>query len=186
MPVVSAVDLVHAGVEPVGAQHVDLEGKVFGAAAIPLNGTTSLTFNISNPNTNVTQTGLAFTDSLPSGLVVSNTPNLTNTCGGTATATGGSGSVSLSGGTLAARLAVAGHRVSVLARGEHLQAIRAKGLKIQTPKEEFTITPAAASDNPADIGPVDGVLVGVKAWQVADAARAMQPLIRPHTRVVPR
>jgi uncharacterized repeat protein (TIGR01451 family)/fimbrial isopeptide formation D2 family protein len=75
--------------------------KLFGAAAIPLNGTTSLTFNISNPNTNVTLTGLAFTDSLPSGLVVAGTPNLTNTCGGTATAVGGSGSVSLSGGTLA-------------------------------------------------------------------------------------
>src|SRR5205814_1254351 len=76
--------------------------KLFGAAQIPLNGTTSLTFTIQNPNTNVTLNGIAFTDSLPAGLVVPSTPNLSNTCGGTATAVGGSGSVSLSGGTLAA------------------------------------------------------------------------------------
>jgi hypothetical protein len=76
--------------------------KAFGAAAIPLNGTTSLTFTIDNPNTNVTLTGIAFTDNLPAGLVVAATPNLSNTCGGTATAAAGSGSVTLSAGTLAA------------------------------------------------------------------------------------
>jgi uncharacterized repeat protein (TIGR01451 family) len=76
--------------------------KSFGAASIPLNGTTTLSFNITNPNTNVALNGLAFTDNLPAGLVVASTPNLSNACGGTATAVGGSGSVSLSGGTLAA------------------------------------------------------------------------------------
>ena len=76
--------------------------KAFGAASIPLNGTTSLTFTIQNPNTTLALTGIAFTDNLPAGLVVA-TPNaLNNTCGGTATAVAGSGSVSLSGGTLAA------------------------------------------------------------------------------------
>ena len=76
--------------------------KVFGAASIPLNGTTSLTFTIQNPNTNLALTGIAFTDNLPAGLVVA-TPNaLNNTCGGTATAVAGSGSISLSAGTLAA------------------------------------------------------------------------------------
>ena len=76
--------------------------KAFGAASIPLNGTTSLTFTIQNPNTTLALTGIAFTDNLPAGLVVA-TPNaLNNTCGGTATAVAGSGSISLSGGTLAA------------------------------------------------------------------------------------
>ncbi|HET9050128.1 MAG TPA: hypothetical protein VFO60_00400, partial [Candidatus Dormibacteraeota bacterium] len=76
--------------------------KSFGAATVPVNGTTTLTFDIANPNTGVALTGVAFTDSLPAGMVVASTPNLASTCGGTATAVGGSGSVTLSGGTLAA------------------------------------------------------------------------------------
>lgn len=89
------------------------------------------------------------------------------------------------GGYFGATLARAGNPVSLIARGDHLRALRESGLKIVTPKEEFTVTPAAAGDNPADIGPVDIVLVGVKAWQVPDAARTMRPLLKPATRVVP-
>src|SRR5262249_42619383 len=76
--------------------------KTFGATSIPLNGTTSLSFQVRNPNTNSTLNGIAFTDSLPAGLVVATPNNLNNTCGGTATATAGSGSVSLTNNTLAA------------------------------------------------------------------------------------
>jgi len=76
--------------------------KAFGAATIPLNGTTSLTFNVTNPNAAVTLTGVAFTDNLPAGLVVATPNNLNSTCGGTATAVSGAGSASLSSGTLAA------------------------------------------------------------------------------------
>jgi uncharacterized repeat protein (TIGR01451 family) len=76
--------------------------KAFGVATIPLNGTTSLTFNVSNPNAAVALTGIAFTDNLPAGLVVATPNNLNSTCGGTATAVSGAGSASLSGGTLAA------------------------------------------------------------------------------------
>jgi 2-dehydropantoate 2-reductase len=89
------------------------------------------------------------------------------------------------GGYFGAVLARAGYPVSLIARGEHLKAIREKGLHIQTPKEAFTVIPAKASDRPADIGPVDVVIVGVKAWQVPDVAEAMGPLLVPQTRVVP-
>jgi CSLREA domain-containing protein/uncharacterized repeat protein (TIGR01451 family) len=76
--------------------------KAFGAATIPLNGTTSLTFTITNPNTGVGLTGIAFTDILPGGLVVATPNNLNSTCGGTPATVAGSGQVSLSGGNLAA------------------------------------------------------------------------------------
>ncbi len=75
--------------------------KAFGAASITLNGTTSLTFTLSSSNVNLTLNGVAFTDNLPAGLVVATPSNLNNTCGGTATAAAGSGSVSLSGASLA-------------------------------------------------------------------------------------
>ena len=75
--------------------------KMFGAPAIPLNGTTNLTFTISNSNP-ASLPGVAFTDNLPSGLVVSTPSELTNGCGGSPSATAGAGSVSLSGATVGA------------------------------------------------------------------------------------
>ncbi len=74
--------------------------KAFGAASIPANGTTSLTFTLSSDNANLTLNGVAFTDTLPSGMVVATPNNLSNTCGGTATAVAGSGSVTLTGASL--------------------------------------------------------------------------------------
>ncbi len=76
--------------------------EAFGAASIPLNGTTSLSFTIANPAANaVAEGGVAFTDSLPAGLVIATPSGLTNSCGGTATALAGSSSIALSGGSIA-------------------------------------------------------------------------------------
>jgi uncharacterized repeat protein (TIGR01451 family) len=76
--------------------------KTFGAPSISLNGTTSLTFAITNPASNtVALTGVTFMDMLPSGLQVANPNNLSNTCGGTAMAMPGSRSVSLANGNVA-------------------------------------------------------------------------------------
>jgi len=72
--------------------------KLFGAATIPVNGATSLSFSIVNPN--VVTINSSFTDTLPSGLVVATPNGLTNTCGGTVTATAGSSSVSFSNAAL--------------------------------------------------------------------------------------
>jgi uncharacterized repeat protein (TIGR01451 family) len=77
--------------------------KAFGAASIPVNGSTSLSFTIQNNNTTSTLSGVAFSDTLPAGLVVSTPNGLTGSCGGgTITATAGTGTISLSGASLAA------------------------------------------------------------------------------------
>jgi arabinogalactan endo-1,4-beta-galactosidase len=77
--------------------------KAFGAASVALNGNTTLTFNLSNPNTAISLSGIGFTDTLPAGLTVSTPNGLTGSCGGgTITAAAGSNSVSLSGASLAA------------------------------------------------------------------------------------
>ncbi|MGH9948455.1 MAG: beta strand repeat-containing protein, partial [Pyrinomonadaceae bacterium] len=76
--------------------------KSFGATNIALNGSTSLTFTIANPNPSQSLSQIAFTDPLPSGLVVATPNGLVNNCGGTVTATVGSGSISLSNGSRAA------------------------------------------------------------------------------------
>ena len=76
--------------------------KAFGAASIVVNGTTTLTFTLTNPNPGIALTGVGFTDTLPAGLVVATPNGLANTCGGTVTAVAGSGSVGLANGGLPA------------------------------------------------------------------------------------
>jgi 2-dehydropantoate 2-reductase len=83
------------------------------------------------------------------------------------------------------RLAQAGESVAFVARGAHLAAIRERGLRVDSVAGDFTVSPAEASDDPAAIGPVDCVLVGVKAWQVTETARTLGPLLGPETFVVP-
>jgi 2-dehydropantoate 2-reductase len=89
------------------------------------------------------------------------------------------------GGYFGARLIRAGEDVVFIARGEHLRAIREKGLRVDSADGDFTVTPALATDDPAAAGTVDVVFVGVKAWQVPEAAQAIPPLIGPDTFVVP-
>jgi uncharacterized repeat protein (TIGR01451 family) len=77
--------------------------KAFGASSITVGSTTSLTFTITNPNGSTALTGLAFSDVLPAGLSVATPNGLTGSCGGgTITAVAGSGSITLSGATIAA------------------------------------------------------------------------------------
>jgi 2-dehydropantoate 2-reductase len=89
------------------------------------------------------------------------------------------------GGYFGGRLALAGEEVVFIARGEHLQALRTHGLRVDSPKGDFVVQPVQATDDPAQVGVVDVVLVGVKAWQVPEAAQAMHPLVGPETFVVP-
>jgi 2-dehydropantoate 2-reductase len=86
------------------------------------------------------------------------------------------------GGYLAGFLARGGAEVSVVARGAHLAAIRADGLRVETPDEALTVR-IAASDDPADLGPQDAVLVTVKAPALPDVAARIAPLLDPDTAV---
>ncbi len=75
----------------------------FAVANVALNGTTSLTFTLSNPNSEASLSGIGFTDALPAGLMVATPDGLNGNCStGTITANAGSSSISLSGATLAA------------------------------------------------------------------------------------
>lgn len=89
------------------------------------------------------------------------------------------------GGFFGGRLARAGEQVIFIARGEHLRAIQANGLKVDSIMGDFVIDPAQAADEPSQVGPVDVVIVGVKAWQVPQAAQAMRPMVADKTFVVP-
>ena len=89
------------------------------------------------------------------------------------------------GGFYGARLACAGNDVAFIARGAHLAAMRERGLRVSSPLGDMHLAAPVATDNPADIGPVDLVLVAVKTWQIPDVASAMGPLLGERTLVLP-
>jgi 2-dehydropantoate 2-reductase len=87
------------------------------------------------------------------------------------------------GGAIAARLAQAGHAVSVVARGAHLTAIRENGLRIVSAEKEFSARVGAES-NPALLGPQDYVIVAVKGQSLPGVAAGIAPLLGPDTSIV--
>jgi 2-dehydropantoate 2-reductase len=89
------------------------------------------------------------------------------------------------GGYFGGRLAASGQDVTFVARGATLDALRRRGLVVESVDGDFTIDPAAATDDPVSVGPVDAVLFGVKAWQVEDAARESLALFGPETCALP-
>ncbi|MCJ7775219.1 MAG: 2-dehydropantoate 2-reductase [Desulfobulbaceae bacterium] len=89
------------------------------------------------------------------------------------------------GGYFGGRLAQAGEEVVFIARGEHLQALRTHGLRVDSVKGDFVLQSVQVTDDPGQVGVVDVVLLGVKAWQVPEVVQVMGPLIGPDTFVVP-
>ena len=78
-----------------------------------------------------------------------------------------------------AALAKAGADVTFIARGAHLAAMKANGLKVQSPRGDIHLVPTQATNNPAEIGKVDFVLFCVKLWDVESAGESIKPLIGP-------
>ena len=88
------------------------------------------------------------------------------------------------GALLGARLAEAGCEVSLVARGKHLEAIRRDGLRIVSDDFGDQTYRLKASDSPAEIGPVDYVILGVKAHALTQIAPLVGPLAKPSTAFV--
>ncbi len=89
------------------------------------------------------------------------------------------------GGYFGGRLAQAGADVIFIARGDNLAALRERGLQIESIVGDAHVAPVKATDDPAQAGPVDMVLVATKTWQLDEAIDLMRPLIGPETGVVP-
>ena len=89
------------------------------------------------------------------------------------------------GGYFGGRLAQAGEDVVFLARRAHLRAIQEHGLQVESADGDFTVRLAQATHDPAQIGPVDLVLLTVKGWQVPQAIETMRPLAGSETLMVP-
>ena len=93
----------------------------------------------------------------------------------------GAGSI---GGYFGAKLAKSSHDVSFIARGEHLKAMKEKGLKINSEvHEDFQIS-VNATDDPKEVGPVDLVLFTVKAYDTEEAGKDIEPLIKEDTTIL--
>jgi 2-dehydropantoate 2-reductase len=88
------------------------------------------------------------------------------------------------GGLLGARLAMAGHDVALVARGEHLAAIRARGLTYRAPDGRETRLRLPASDRPEDFGRQDAVIIALKAHSIAPMLARVRALLAADTPVV--
>ena len=93
----------------------------------------------------------------------------------------GSGAV---GGYYGARLARAGHDVTFIARGAHLAAIRERGLEVRSPMLGDFVVHAPAEEDTTRVGPVDVVILAVKAYDNATALPLVAPMIGPPTSIL--
>lgn len=87
------------------------------------------------------------------------------------------------GAYVGAALSRGGADVHLIARGTHLEAMRQRGVTVHSPRGDFHARPHATAD-PAEVGPVDIVFLGLKAYSYAGAGRLIKPLLRPGTGVV--
>lgn len=94
----------------------------------------------------------------------------------------GSGGI---GGYFGGRMAAAGADVTFIARGRHLNTIRNTGLRIDSAElGDALVHPAKATESPADVGPVDCVIMGVKLWDTEETGRIIAPMLGPDTAVL--
>jgi 2-dehydropantoate 2-reductase len=89
------------------------------------------------------------------------------------------------GGYIGGRLVQAGRDVTFIEKGQHLQEIRQKGLYVGSSAGDFLIKPIEATDDPAEVGPVDLILICVKSYDVLNAAEMLRPMMGLGTVIIP-
>lgn len=89
------------------------------------------------------------------------------------------------GGYFGGRIARQGHDVTFLARGEHLEAMKRDGLKVKSINGDFTLEKVRATDSIEEIGKVDLVIIGLKAWQIREVAADLKKITGKDTTVLP-
>jgi 2-dehydropantoate 2-reductase len=87
------------------------------------------------------------------------------------------------GAYVGAALYRAGVDVHLIARGPHLAAMRRDGVRVLSPRGDFTAHPAA-TDDPAEVGPVDYVFLGLKANSYAACGPLVHPLLHDRTAII--
>lgn len=93
----------------------------------------------------------------------------------------GSGAV---GGYFGAKLAAAGHKLAFIARGKHLTALEANGLRVNSPDGDLVVRQAQFTAAPECVGKVDLILFCVKSYDTDSAARAIVPMLSGHSRIL--
>jgi 2-dehydropantoate 2-reductase len=89
------------------------------------------------------------------------------------------------GGYFGARLVQAGEDVVFVARGATREALRKDGLHVESPIGDAALTGLSVAGSAEEAGEADAVILGVKSWQVPEAARSCRPMMREESFVVP-
>lgn len=89
------------------------------------------------------------------------------------------------GGYIGGRLAHSGQDVMFIARGKSLQALRERGLHVKSTHGDFQLEKVRATDNCADVGPVDLILFCVKSYSTKSAALQIKPMVKSETAILP-
>jgi len=89
------------------------------------------------------------------------------------------------GGYFGGKLAKAGVDTIFIARGATLDALRSRGLRVDSINGDFAVDKVNATDDPSKVGPVDAILFATKAWQIPEAAQKAKPMIGRDTVAVP-
>lgn len=89
------------------------------------------------------------------------------------------------GGYFGGKMVQAGYDVSFLARGENLIALQKNGLIVKSIKGDFKISKIKATNNIKEIGKVDLIILGVKAWQISEVANDLNAIMKDETTILP-